>query len=213
MFTEVHRQALESPIIRLATDIRSGGRLKRGKEEGLSVYQGNLTPDQALRIDQFLTGKNATRRKANQLLRKLQGKTGEFPQEDERIICLRNNRKVGLFNGLICHTDEEAELIDPNSLGLTFTSELDREYTNLEAHTIGFTDEETLMTLPYRERAQKEEFTWGYCITGHKSQGSQWDSVCIVDDGFLGWKQEDRKKWLYTCVTRAAEELTIVRDR
>jgi exodeoxyribonuclease V len=52
--------------------------------------------------------------------------------------------------------------------------------------------------------------TWGYCLTVHKSQGSQWDEV-----GFISCPQfrahddhEFKRRLTYTAVTRAAERFT-----
>ena len=47
--------------------------------------------------------------------------------------------------------------------------------------------------------------TYGYAITGHKSQGSQWDNVYIAT-GFFG-DNELQARWLYTAVTRASNKL------
>lgn len=47
--------------------------------------------------------------------------------------------------------------------------------------------------------------TYAYAITGHKSQGSQWDSV-YVDES---WGSMDKERWLYTVVTRAVKKLVI----
>lgn len=49
-----------------------------------------------------------------------------------------------------------------------------------------------------------------YTITVHKAQGSQWDTVVLYDDGFLNWNQRERRKWLYTAITRAAKSIRIV---
>ena len=46
------------------------------------------------------------------------------------------------------------------------------------------------------------EAVWGYAITCHKAQGSQWGNVIVYDDG-LGRTAEDRARWLYTAITRA----------
>lgn len=54
------------------------------------------------------------------------------------------------------------------------------------------------------------EFTYGYAITGHKSQGSEWDKVLIIEEKFP-FKSEEHKRWLYTCVTRAAKKLVLIR--
>lgn len=47
--------------------------------------------------------------------------------------------------------------------------------------------------------------TYGYAITGHKSQGSQWDNV-YIGTGFFG-DNELQARWLYTAVTRASNKL------
>lgn len=53
-----------------------------------------------------------------------------------------------------------------------------------------------------------QQATYGYAITCHKSQGSQWDRVCLFNESFAF--QNNRKEWLYTAVTRAAQHLTLV---
>ena len=47
------------------------------------------------------------------------------------------------------------------------------------------------------------DFTYGYAITGHKSQGSEWDKVLVIEEKFP-FDKEEHKRWLYTCCTRAA---------
>ena len=61
---------------------------------------------------------------------------------------------------------------------------------------------------PPRERKRFDEFTFGYCLTVHKAQGSQWDKVYLFDESFVF--REDRRRWLYTGVTRASEQITVV---
>lgn len=53
------------------------------------------------------------------------------------------------------------------------------------------------------------QFDYGYAITAHKSQGSEWDKVLVFEEDFP-WGEE-HKRWLYTAVTRAKEKLVIVR--
>jgi len=53
------------------------------------------------------------------------------------------------------------------------------------------------------------EATFGYAITCHKSQGSQWDKVLVWDDGFGKKTRQESSRWLYTAITRAAERLVI----
>jgi exodeoxyribonuclease-5 len=62
--------------------------------------------------------------------------------------------------------------------------------------------------LPWALRRKSDEFDYGYALTVHKAQGSQWDDVVLFDESFAF--REHRERWLYTGVTRAAERLTVV---
>jgi hypothetical protein len=53
------------------------------------------------------------------------------------------------------------------------------------------------------------QFDYGYAITAHKAQGSEYDKVLVFEEDFP-WGDEHRR-WLYTAVTRAREKLIIVR--
>ena len=53
-------------------------------------------------------------------------------------------------------------------------------------------------------------FTYGYAITCHKSQGSEWDNVLVIEEGFP-FDKEEHQRWLYTAATRAAKRLVIIR--
>lgn len=47
-------------------------------------------------------------------------------------------------------------------------------------------------------------------LLGHKAQGSEWDNVLVIEEGFP-FDREEHKRWLYTCATRAAKKLVIIR--
>lgn len=49
---------------------------------------------------------------------------------------------------------------------------------------------------------------YAYAISGHKSQGSEWDDVIVVDDSF-----QDRDRWRYTAITRARKRLVVITFR
>lgn len=51
-------------------------------------------------------------------------------------------------------------------------------------------------------------FEFGYAITCHKAQGSEFDFVIVFDESRFF---EDGAKWLYTAITRAKKKLLIVR--
>src|ERR1700736_2945109 len=100
MLTEVHRQAQNDPIVRLSMEIRSGQRLTPG-EYGASqvVRRDALDPQRVLDADQVLVGRNATRRAYNARMRERRGFTEALPMLGDKLVCLRNNRRKGLFNG------------------------------------------------------------------------------------------------------------------
>ena len=58
------------------------------------------------------------------------------------------------------------------------------------------------------QRKKYDEFDYGYVLTVHKSQGSQWDDVVLFDESFAF--PDSRERWLYTGITRAAKKLTLV---
>jgi exodeoxyribonuclease-5 len=62
--------------------------------------------------------------------------------------------------------------------------------------------------LDWQRRKPYDEFDYGYVLTVHKAQGSQWDDVVLFDESFAF--PDSRERWLYTGVTRAAKKLTVV---
>ncbi len=62
--------------------------------------------------------------------------------------------------------------------------------------------------LAYELRRHGDEFDYGYALTVHKAQGSQWDDVYLFDESWAF--REHRARWLYTALTRAAKRVTVV---
>jgi exodeoxyribonuclease-5 len=50
---------------------------------------------------------------------------------------------------------------------------------------------------------------FGYVMTCHKSQGSEWGDVLVVIEPSLPLRREDGQRWLYTAVTRAKSSVTL----
>ena len=69
--------------------------------------------------------------------------------------------------------------------------------------------EEGPEAVSFDRRRRTDEFDYGYALTVHKAQGSQWDRIVPFDESFAFHDSRDR--WLYTAITRAAEAITIVR--
>ena len=211
MLTEVHRQALDSTIIRVATDIRSGKDLARTNEPDCIIYPYVKDFDgeaEMLMADQVLCGTNKSRVRFNNWIRELKGFTTTRPVVGDKLVCLKNQRKMKLFNGLLT---EVSHIRTNTDKALTIDLESDiGSYKDVPVFPMCFDNPEELADIPYSERKQYSEFDYGYCLTVHKAQGSQWDNLLLIDDGFMRWKKEVRAQWLYTAITRAAKKLTIL---
>jgi exodeoxyribonuclease-5 len=207
MLTEIHRQAQENPIIRLSMDIREGRPLERGDYGAARVIDRcSANPEDVVGADQVLVGLNRTRVSYNRRIRELLkfAERGPYPVANERVICLRNNRQSGLLNGGLWDVKRSKRKDD--LIRLTIAPEDEGPPQKVEVHRAFFDGKES--ELPWEIRRRSDEFTFGYAITVHKSQGSQWSNVFLFDESASF--REDSRRWLYTGVTRAAERITIV---
>jgi exodeoxyribonuclease-5 len=206
MLTEVHRQAADNPIVRLSMTIRAGGRLERGVYGSSSVVSRDaLDPALVTGADQVLVGMNKTRRAYNGRLRQLRGFTGDLPVSGEKLVCLRNNRKKGLLNGALFTVKSAGALRRGKVRMLVTPEEGGGHFQRVAVIPQMFSSEGEI---PYAMRKDSDEFDFGYALTVHKAQGSQWDSVVLFDESFAF--RDHRAQWLYTGVTRAAQKLTVV---
>ena len=207
MLTEVHRQAADNPIIRLSMLIRDGGRLTPGHFGASRIVSRDLIDaEQVKAADQVLVGLNRTRRAYNRRMRELLGRAGTLPEPGDKLVCLKNDRKKGLLNGSLWNV-QTAGAVRRKKIRMTVIPEEDSAHKPLRIGVLPefFTSEEEI---PYSLRRESDEFDYGYALTVHKAQGSQWDKVVLFDES--GAFREHRDRWLYTGVTRAAESLTIV---
>ena len=182
----------------------------------------DFTKDMAFSADQILVGKNVTRRSINSYMRGLAEIKSPYPTVGEKVICLANDRlpslldDIPIYNGMMGVVTEVGELLDMAiELSIQFDP-IDYQYERplkvkaLRAHFDVYTDKDALKQVRWWDKRDNQEFDFGYAITVHKSQGSQWDSVVVYDDKFLSWNWRERAKWLYTGITRAVKDLTIV---
>lgn len=56
---------------------------------------------------------------------------------------------------------------------------------------------------------EHDRLDFGYCLTVHKSQGSEWPCVVLVNER-MGMDAATYFRWMYTGITRASQELVIV---
>lgn len=233
------RQEAESEIISLTMDIRNGKPLQhyQGKEVQI-LNKEELTTGMLLWADQIICSTNSTRINLNNQMRELLGRSGD-PQDGDKVICLKNNWDVysindnPLVNGTIGYLQDSFSTFinlpskitgdgKPKKLDIlnsVFISDTEDYYGNLDM------DKQLILTgepgldwktsykmgksIFFKDKIPNQ-FTYGYVITCHKSQGSEWDNVLVIEEKFP-FDKEEHKRWLYTAATRAAKKLVIIR--
>ena len=208
MLTEVHRQAQDDPIVRMSMDVREGRELEIGRHgESEVVPRSELDPDRVMGADQVLVGRNNTRRAYNMRVRQRQNIEDQFPVAGDKLVCLRNNRKKGLFNGGLWLVKERGA-----KRGGIITMRIHPDEGESGKPVKVSVRQECFSggidTFEWPQRKPYDEFDFGYVLTVHKSQGSQWDDVVLFDESFAF--QDSRARWLYTGITRAAKRLSVV---
>jgi exodeoxyribonuclease-5 len=197
MLTDIFRQGEDSGIIDFATDVRMDQKIK---ENYFNVKFKRPSNSELLNADIILSFKNTLRIQINKHIRKLKDiKPDSMPFVGEKIIILQNNKDLDIRNGEI-YTISKIKNKNKNFLIVEFEEKPDRDMSlileqfNNTNKLKGYYD--------FRENVFAD---FGYCITCHKAQGSEWDNVVVYDCGKTGFI--DEKRWRYTAITRAAKEL------
>lgn len=202
---EIHRQAEGSAILRLSRMARDGTPTPVGEYgEGVRVVkqQGfEFDPEDGALL---LCYTNETRMRLNRMVRDALGLPAAHPVAGDRVVCLKNNRDFGVSNGM---------------LGTITSIQPAGQWFYLAE--IACDGEER----PYRGRILRSQFdspttehvrgvdvwTYGYCLTTHKAQGSEAEKVIVFKEaGLAQMGPRMRRRWLYTAYTRAKRELTVV---
>jgi exodeoxyribonuclease-5 len=199
----IHRQAAGNPILRLATAFREGRSAPsvwRDSQGRLHITSRNEFHRLVRHDVQVICGYRKTRQEGNYSLRKSLGIGNRLVAEGEKLICLMNNKTYGIFNGQVF------VVVQVGYQGA--------ETINLELAV----DEKTVIQVPCLiEQFGKKDtidnhrspkvalMDYAYCLTAHKSQGSEWDEVVALEQIDSRW---DAKRWRYTVATRAKERLT-----
>lgn len=195
---DIQRQALDSGIIRQAYHIREHGRYINDLPD-FEVFAGNKMTNSHLRdADIILCWTRETRHKLNARKRTLLGfhEHEQYPQAGEDVLCLRNNREFGVFNGAVYTTTQP---YDPRD-GKLYILIDGKETMVLSYFALDGDDPHDDARLP--------TFSFGYCLTVHKSQGSEWDYVLYYDE--MPRTYHDWKRLTYTAVTRAKRGIVVV---
>lgn len=215
---EIMRQQKDNSIIDLSMNVREGKFINYQKTNNVIVMpKSNLTEELLLSVDQVICGKNNTRHDLNTIMRQgIHGnKYNDLPLDKDKIICLKNYCEFDLINGeigLIVNPKVGSnKLVGPYIKGgfvteYSYHDKLKMDYKTFTEGVSGITPE---IRCKLHKCKRPLEFDFAYAITCHKSQGSQWDSIMVFDE-WLGDKEMHRR-WLYTAVTRAINNLIIVK--
>jgi ATP-dependent exoDNAse (exonuclease V) alpha subunit len=235
----VMRQAAESEIIQLTMKIRNGEDIpySEGKET-IIIPKKELVTGHMLWANQIICATNATRVSLNNQMRELLGYSGS-PQSGEKMICLRNywedfseDGDAVLVNGTtgILKNPFETFIVAPNYIKMrnhkmdiicgNFISDEGKVFQSVEMDKVMIATGESCLNWQEQFALGKiknkigdiipRQFTYGYAITAHKAQGSEFDKVLVLEERFPFDKIE-HARWLYTAATRSAEKLVLVR--
>jgi exodeoxyribonuclease-5 len=211
LLEEVHRQARDNPIVDLAQQVREGRSLMIGNYGALAkiISKQEVTSDLVLDADQVLVGTNRTRRRYNERLRVLKGFEGPIPQAGDKLVCLRNDTAKGLLNGSLWQVTSAARTVKPSMNLLIRAEDEGIERYSAKVKVLKAVFETPEAEIPWQLRRRHDDFDYGYALTVHKAQGSQWDHVVLFDESYAF--REHSQRWLYTGITRAAVSLTIIK--
>lgn len=230
---EIMRQAQESEIIRLTMDIRAGKPISpMHGDEVIIVKKDELNTGMLEWADQVLCATNATRVSLNTQMRQLAGMGNMKPQDGDKLICLMNywdifsDNEDPLINGTIgwiknsfttyvqlpyWADNKQIPVLMCDFLtdgGSVFTGvDIDRNMIITGESSMDWKTSYRLAKNPKTKHLIPMEFTYGYAITCHKAQGSEWEKVLVVEENFP--YKEEHARWLYTAATRASEKLLI----
>ena len=232
---EIMRQAQESEIIRFTMAIRNHEPLPYFKGKEMQVIpERELVDGMYHWADQIICATNRRRHEINNYMRQATGKGAE-PEPGDKVIALSNkwdildvsgsnalvNGTIGTLGDFVCTTQsfpiygipdtpvlisqlivEEDEVFEDLIIDYTALKEGKPFLTNEQSYRVW----RNSLTRPL----EPIEFNYGYAITGHKAQGSQWDKVLVFEENFP-FDREEHARWLYTCCTRPSEKLVLVR--
>ncbi|ALE03649.1 ATP-dependent DNA helicase [Bartonella ancashensis] len=209
LLSEIHRQACDNPIIRLAMDVREGRDIAYGDYGTARVIARKEVNQQlVLDADQILVGINRTRYLYNKRLRKLKEFTSDYPQAGDKLVCLRNDPGKGLLNGSLWKVlTSQKETVKPSINLVVKPEESESGMVKIKLLKEVFQGPDSRISWQLKKRY--DDFDYGYALTVHKAQGSQWDNVVLFDESFAF--RDMCARWLYTGITRSAEYLTVVR--
>lgn len=196
----IHRNA--GPIARFAEHLRTGGDARAWPAGGgvRVARRGQATDGDLLAADQIVCAYNRTRVGLNKSVRRLLGRAGDAPQVGDRVICLRNDRSAGVFNG----QQGVVEELYPDD-GLMGFRPAYQDWAQVVNYDPAAFNAGKPPRLDYRPRpGEMIPFDFAYAVTAHKAQGDEFGAVVVFEERCDLW---EHARWAYTAASRARDSV------
>lgn len=212
ILTKVERQK-EGCLLDFINEVREGNDIT-----DCINFTTELSDELLMDGDVIVCGTNKTRQFINSRIREYKGYDSVVPNPGEKLVCKTNNWdfEEPLVNGLILEVLEAHESqVQGNGdkmlkvIIATLRSETGFVYENVMIDYRNLEDESEQPFTAWSEKPAAK-FAWGYCITVHASQGSQWNRVIVVEERFP-YAKAIHQKHLYTAVSRAIHQCVVCR--
>lgn len=239
ILTKIHRQAKGNPIIQISKKIREGKGLKygtyrnkKGEVKVAIIPKDRMKDEYLIQANQVICGYNKTRKKLNNKIRDILGFKSDLPEKGDKVICIYNNwnlsiegtirggvmnQKISLVNGLVGECINSIRSVDSEMGRFRMDFKPDflkySYFSNILVSSSEFYGKSDDKHALYYEDEFPNQFDFGYVVSCHKAEGSQWDKVLLINEPFRSYSFEKQKQWLYTAVTRARDRLVLVTDR
>lgn len=228
--TEITRQALENPIIRCSMLLRKGDTaeavmgLKRIAPADLLQEHLTTLKDNGV----VICHKNQTRQILNAKIREHLQYSPKDVISGEPLLVLRNNYSLNRFNGEVLKFDgwkrppgKQFEIYDRwrqtadhSSYGIASVEGEECSIATaavrggLEGVSVNAV--EVVSKTAVGKHIPYLHCNFGYTLTAHKSQGSEWKKVVVVVENSVKPYTWDGARWIYTALTRSREDVSIV---
>jgi len=153
------------------------------------------------------------------MVRSKYGFTNDEPYPGEKIIFLKNNYMSKVLNGMlgkvlffmyegknVYELTVSIEGYEHPYSGLVFNGCFGKE--KYDDSLIELQDKKYRRIVKNSNHGSIDLCDFGYAITTHKSQGSEFKKVICFIEGY--WDEEYMRKFKYTAVTRAKEKLFLI---
>lgn len=228
----IHRQAEDNPIIKLSIDARLNAKIDFGVYSPHVAKLPKSHPNTWKIFDNInwsedaiiLCAFNKTRVSLNNKIRDKLGYLSPEPYPGERVICLKNNKSAGIYNGQIgtlmlltyaapdiCEATIMMDGVNDFFDGFIYIPIFGKEtYENIYQRDENYRIRKSIRGM---QHSSVNYYDFGYTITAHKAQGSEWSRVVVFEEkNFYSNDESYYSKWLYTAVTRARDRLLIISD-